>query len=110
MADDKQARDDQADREEGRQRKRMVEEARSRADEEEPVRGDRDGQLDSLDEALENHHYPTTTDELVEAYGDYTIETRGGEESLEEVLATTNDQTFDSADDVRNRILGLVQR
>ena len=110
MADDKQARDDQAHREEGRQRERMQEEARTRADEEEPVGDDPDERLGELDEALETHDYPTTTDELVEAYGDYEIETQGGERSLEEVLTSTENQTYDSADDVRSRILGRVRR
>jgi hypothetical protein len=47
---------------------------------------------------------------LVEAYGDYEIETQGGTESLEEVLAPTENQTYDSADDVRSRLLGLIHR
>ncbi|WP_246308058.1 DUF5789 family protein [Halorarum salinum] len=51
-----------------------------------------------------------TTDGLVEASVDYAIDTQGGEESLEEVLAPTDNQTYDSADDVRSRTLGLVHR
>lgn len=88
----------------------MTEEARTRAHEEEPMGGDLEGRLGRLDEALENHDYPTTTDELISAYGDYPIETRGGEESLAEVLPSTDDRTYGSADDVRRRILGLVHR
>jgi len=110
MADDKASRNEQADREEARQRERMQEEARSRAHEEEPMRGDPGGRLGDLDEALERQEFPTTTDELVDAYGDYAIESQGGEETLEEVLAPTDNQTFDSADDVRSRILGLIHR
>ena len=110
MADDKQGRDEQADHEKRRQQERMQEEARDRADEAEPVSGDQSEQLGDLDEALETHDYPTTTDELVEAYGDYTIDTQGGEESLDEVLSSTENQTYDSADDVRSRVLGLIHR
>ncbi|QLG63608.1 DUF5789 family protein [Halorarum salinum] len=110
MADDKQGRDKQADDEERRQQKREVEEARNRADEDEPMRGDPGERLGDLDEVLETHDYPTTTDELVEAYGDYEIETQRGEASLEEVLAPTDNQTYDSADDVRSRLLGLIHR
>ncbi|QLG28079.1 hypothetical protein HUG10_11170 [Halorarum halophilum] len=110
MADDKQGRDDQADDEKRRQQERMQEEARTRADEPEPMRGDPGERLGDLDDELETHDYPTTTDELVEAYGDYEIETQGGEESLEEVLAPTDNQTYDSADDVRSRVLGLLHR
>ncbi|SFR33052.1 hypothetical protein SAMN04488124_0232 [Halogeometricum limi] len=72
--------------------------------------GDPDGRLGDLDNALETHAYPTTTNELVESYGDSRIETQQGTESLEDVLASTDDQTFVSADDVRSRILGLIHR
>ena len=50
------------------------------------------------------------TDELVEAYGGYAIETQGGQESLDEVLASTDNQMYDSANDVRSRLLRLVHR
>lgn len=110
MPDDKKGRNKQADDREKRQREREMEEARDRADEEEPMDDDADDRLGDLDDALESHEYPTTTDELVEAYGDYGIQTRGGEESLEEVLAPTDNQTYDSADDARSRILGLIHR
>ncbi|WP_313691614.1 DUF5789 family protein [Halorarum halobium] len=110
MADDKQGRDEQADREEERQRERMQEEARTRADEEEPMRGDPGERLDDLDEALKSHDYPATTNELVEAYGEYELETQGGKQSLADVLSSTDDQIYDSAEDVRRRVLGLIGR
>ncbi|WP_435097231.1 DUF5789 family protein [Halorubrum sp. N11] len=72
--------------------------------------GDPDRRLGELDKALEIQEYPATTNELAEAYGDYDIETQDGTKSLEEVLASTDDQTFVSADDVRSRILGLIHR
>lgn len=110
MANDKRSRDERADDEERRQPAREREEVRNRAHEDEPKHGDASEQLGDLDKALETHDYPTTTDELVEAYGDYDIQTQGGEESFEEVLTLTDNQTFDSADDVRRRILGLIHR
>lgn len=72
--------------------------------------GDPAGRLGDLDEALETQRYPVTTDELSGAYGDYEIETQRGTESLEEVCAPTENQTYESADDVRSRILGLIHR
>ena len=72
--------------------------------------GDPDGRLGGLDDALETQNYPTPTDELVEARGGYEIETRGGTESLEALFAPTDNQTYDSANDVRTRILGLRRR
>ncbi len=74
------------------------------------MRDDPGGRLGDLDDALQTHDYPATTDELVEAHGDYEIETQDGEESLEEVLAATENQTYDSANDVRSRLLGLIHR
>jgi len=110
MADDKQGRDEQADREGERQREREVEEARTRGDEKEPMGDDLSDRLGDLDEALKSHDYPATTNELVEAYGEYELETQGGKQSLTEVLVSTDDQIYDSADDVRKRVLGLIGR
>jgi hypothetical protein len=110
MADDKRSRDDNTDDEMRQQPAREVEEVRDRAHEARAMSGDPRGRLGDLDEALETHSYPTSTNELVEAYGDYEMETQGGTESLEEVLAPTENQTYDSADDVRSRLLGLIHR
>ncbi len=99
-----------SDDKERRQPERKREEIRDRAHEDRAMAGDPGGRLGDLDEALETQEYPTTTNELVEVYGDYEIETQGGTESLEEVLVLTDDQTFVSADDVRSRILGLIHR
>ncbi len=110
MPDDNQDRYENAEDEERRQSERKREEVRDRGDEDQAMSGDPDGRLNELDEVFESQDYPITTDELVEAYGDYEIETQHGTESLEEVLASTDDQTYDSADDVRRRILGLIHR
>lgn len=110
MADDKNARDEQAQNEERRQREREMEEARVRGDEAEPIRDEPGEELGDLDDALESHEYPTTTSELVEEYGDYEVETRDGWETVDEVLGETDDETYDSADDVRSRIQGLIHR
>lgn len=110
MPDDKRGRDENEDDEHGQQPERKREDVRDRAREDRAMSGDPGGRLGDLDEALATQDYPITTDELVEAYGDYEIETQGGTESLEEVLAPTEDQTYDSADDVRSRILGLIHR
>lgn len=110
MADDKQGRDKQAHDAERRQRERELEEARDRADEAEPIGDEPDGRLGDLDEALENHNYPTTREELITDYGDYEVQTQGGSKSIGEILAPLDNERYDSADDVRNRILGLIHR
>ena len=109
MADNKKGRDEQADDEERRQRERELEEARDRADEAEPPY-EPGRQLGDLDEALENHDYPTTTDELIEAYGDREVESQGGSKSIDELLSPIDDETYDSTDEVRNRIQRLLNR
>ncbi|MDR5657849.1 hypothetical protein RH831_11770 [Halodesulfurarchaeum sp. HSR-GB] len=110
MADDRQGREEQEDREENRQRERELEEAKARGDEKEPLFDDESVRLGDLDKALKSHDYPTTTTELVEAYGDYELETQGDKKPLEDVLSSTNNQTYDSAENVRRRILGLIGR
>ncbi|WP_416838837.1 hypothetical protein [Haloferax sp. DFSO52] len=110
MSDDKRGRDENPEDEQRQQPERKREEVRDRAREDRAKSGDPDGRLGGLDAVLEAQDYPITTDELVEAYGDYDIETQGGTESLEEVLAPTDNQTYDSADDVRSRLLGLIHR
>ncbi|WP_373190116.1 hypothetical protein [Halolamina sp.] len=103
-------RDENGDEENGRQPERKQEEERDRAHEDRAMTDGPDERLGDLDDALENQDYPTTTDELVAAYGDYEVEAQGGTKSLEKVLAPTDNQTYDSADDARSRILGLIHR
>lgn len=110
MADNKKGRDEQADDEERRQRERELEEARDRADEPEPPHDDPGEKLGDLDEALENHDYPTTTDELITVYGDREVESQGGSKSIDELLTPIDDETYASADEARNRIQRLLNR
>ena len=110
MPDNKRGRDKQADDEERRQREREFAEARDRADEAEPTHDEPGEQLGDLDEPLENHDYPTTKDELVEAFGDREVQTQGGRKSIEDVLAPLDNELYESADDVRTRIQGLIHR
>ena len=108
MADDKQTRDEQADDEIRRQRERMLREALSRADEDEPIREDTRKLLGDLTDALDTHDYPTTADDLIEAYGNHEIEMQSGTKSLGEVFTTTEDRAYTSADDVRKQIMRLL--
>ena len=110
MTDKRNSRETDAEGEERRQPERKREAVRDRKHEARAMSGDPGGRLGALDEKLEAHAYPTTTDELVEAYGDSELEIKRGTTSLEEVLAPTENQTFDSADDVQARILGLIHR
>lgn len=110
MADNSKGRDKQADDEEQRQQERELEEARNRGDEPASVHDEVGERLGDLDEALDNQDYPTTTTELIEAHGDREVETQGGGKSIDEVLAPVDNERYESADDVRNRIQGLIRR
>lgn len=66
--------------------------------------------LGALDSLLETHDYPTTTSELIDAFGDREVQTQGGEESVAELLDPASGETFHTADEARHRILRLVRR
>lgn len=110
MAKSKRERDRKADENTKRQPERNREKVRDYAREDQAMPGDSGGRLGDLDDALEAQEYPTTTNKLVETCGDHAVETQNGVKSLREVLASTDDQTFVSVDDVRGRILGLIHR
>lgn len=80
--------------------------SRTGADDAEPVRHE----LGTLDETLEAHEYPTTKDELIAAYGDHEVESQRGWTTIRDVLAPIDDETYDSADEVRTRIQALIHR
>ena len=65
-------------------------------------------ELGDLRDDLESEEYPIDTDELMEKYGDTEIGLPDGEESLNELMATGGDETFESADEVEQAILNRV--
>lgn len=62
----------------------------------------------SLAHQLEQHSYPTTSAELIAAYGDAVLRFQNGEQSLETVLYPVLDERFDSAADARAAIFSNV--
>ncbi|APX97857.1 DUF5789 family protein [Natronorubrum daqingense] len=48
-----------------------------------------------------DYDYPVTTEELIEDQGDRTIELPNGSETVGDVLARLESETFETADDVR---------
>ena len=106
MADDKRGRDKQAHDADRRQRKWELEQERRRGDEQSPgwQLGDLDGDLESLD-------YPATTADVVDAFGDRRVEIQRGWSTVEETFEPVDgDERYDSADDVRSRLLRLLNR
>jgi molybdopterin converting factor small subunit len=55
----------------------------------------------NVDEQLDAHSYPTTTAELVEAYGEQELELADGSETFGEVVGRLGEQTFEDAEEVR---------
>ena len=56
--------------------------------------------LNGVDDRLERHQYPTTSEELIAAHGNATVELADGSERLGDVLERCGDQTFDDAEEV----------
>ena len=56
--------------------------------------------LNGVDDRLERHQYPTTSEELIAAHGNATVELADGSERLGDVLERFGEQTFDDAEDV----------
>ncbi|ARS89596.1 DUF5789 family protein [Natrarchaeobaculum aegyptiacum] len=51
-------------------------------------------------EVIDDHEYPATTEELIEAYGDRTLELPNGSETVGDVLARLESETFETQEDV----------
>ena len=65
-------------------------------------------ELGDLEDDLENAEYPMDADELMDRFGDRELELQGGSETLREALATGDNETFESADEVKQTILNRV--
>jgi len=57
---------------------------------------------------LDQHEYPTTGEELVEAYGSAVLRFQNGEQTLEEVLSPVPEEQFNSATEARAAIFSNV--
>lgn len=55
----------------------------------------------TTDRLLEETEFPTTTEEFVERHGDEEFEYPNGTETLAEVLAHADAETFETAEDAR---------
>ena len=65
-------------------------------------------ELGDLEDDLESADYPMDSEELMDRYGDRELDLQGGSETLREALATGDDETFESADEVQQAILNRV--
>ncbi|MFC5971860.1 hypothetical protein ACFPYI_11000 [Halomarina salina] len=68
------------------------------------------GELGDFDSALDVHEYPATTDDLVDAYGDHEVESTDGWTTVEELLEPVENETYESSEEARDRILDQLNR
>ena len=61
-----------------------------------------------LDEKLESIDYPVSLDELLAEHGDAELDLSGETRTLEKLLEPFEDDTYESADEVRQSILTMV--
>ncbi|ADD05596.1 uncharacterized protein Nmag_2026 [Natrialba magadii ATCC 43099] len=59
-------------------------------------------------EVIDDHEYPATTEELIEDCGDRTLELPNGSETVGDVLARLESETFESADDAQLAVYSAV--
>ena len=57
------------------------------------------GMMTEAEEAFDAQQYPMTTEELIEAAGDLTLELPNGTETLAEALSRSAPETFESAEE-----------
>ncbi|MDQ2050831.1 DUF2795 domain-containing protein [Natronolimnohabitans sp. A-GB9] len=50
---------------------------------------------------VDDHDYPATTEELIEEYGNRTLELPNGSETVGDVLARLESETFETPEDAR---------
>jgi hypothetical protein len=66
-------------------------------------------ELGDLGDKLESHNYPATQEELVEAYGDETVEYDDGDsEEFGELIGRIDVEEFTSAQDVNEMLMTAV--
>ena len=64
----------------------------------------------ALAEKLASHDYPAKCTDLIEAYGDDDVQLPKGPQPFHEVLDPVQDERFESYTDVRQTVIGLVNK
>jgi hypothetical protein len=65
-------------------------------------------QLETTRTLIANLTYPLTTQDLLEAHGDHTIELQNGSETLREVLERLPPTTYDRPEDLFDDVISSV--
>ena len=64
--------------------------------------------LDRATTPMNDHTYPATTADLIEAYGDIELEHPNGTETLGDVLSRIGGETYENAEDARTAAMSVV--
>lgn len=68
-------------------------------------------EIDNIHELFGDVSLPRDTEEIVAEFGDVEVDyPGGGSETLEEILTTSGDETYDTVDDLQLAVLNGVQR
>jgi hypothetical protein len=61
-----------------------------------------------LTDDLTGEEYPVKGTDLIEVYGDRQIDLADGSETVREILGPVSEQSYDSPEDVRQAVIGMV--
>lgn len=64
--------------------------------------------LANVEDAIDAHSYPATTEELIAEYGDLELETPNGTETFGDALERLGETTFVDADDARQSAYSVL--
>lgn len=67
-------------------------------------------QLAALDERIEAHSFPATSEELIAEYGDIDLELPNGNETFGDALGRLGETTFENAEDARLATYSAVSK
>jgi hypothetical protein len=65
-------------------------------------------ELGDLNDDLETHDYPVSSEELIEEYGDRELEIPKGSKTFAEIMEPVDQKTYEEADGVRQDIFNFV--
>lgn len=64
--------------------------------------------FDTLNDALETVNYPIAASTLIEEYGDREVSHANGTATVREILEPSGEESYESADEVRQSILNML--
>lgn len=66
--------------------------------------------FESVDEKIDAHSYPATSEELIDEFGDIQLQLPNGEETFGDALGRLGETTFEDAQDARMAAYSAVSK